>query len=113
MKLLTLSLACFAVSGFAQAANVVVAPFHIDSMRLSDDTGTLYIKPAAAIEVKNSTCRFSDFYAVSPEDALFNQMYAMLLSAGSAGKKVRIWLSDDADDCKANRQRVRVVEVAF
>ncbi|MGP9803211.1 hypothetical protein [Rheinheimera sp. NSM] len=113
MKTTLFSLAVLFQVGAVQAADVAVAPFYIEALRISDGTGTLYIKPVTAIERKNSTCSFTDFYAIAPEDALFNQMYAMLLSAGSAGKKVRIWLSDTPDDCKTSRQRVRLVEIAF
>ena len=96
-----------------QASVVAVGPLHIDYLRISDATNTLYIKPVGNLEVINSSCSARDFYAVDPSDELFNQMYSMLHAAGTAGKKVRVWISDVAGDCKLNRQRVRLVEIQF
>lgn len=96
-----------------QASVVAVGPLQIDYLRISDATNTLYIKPVGNVEVINSSCSARDFYAIDPSDELFNQMYSMLLAAGTAGKKIRVWVSGAASDCKQNRQRVRLVEIIF
>lgn len=104
---------CFHLPLFAMAADVSLTTIQIKTLRLSDTTQTLYLKPTTDIEIKNESCALTDYYAISADDPTFNQMHSILLAAGTADRKVKLWISDTAGDCVKGQQRIAVIEIQF
>ncbi len=103
----------FGISFAASAVQVAETTITISSIRTSDNTGNVYIYPAEQVEQLNATCESSQGYAIDKNYELFNQMYSSLLTAATAGKKVKIWVPLEANDCINQYQKIKVVEVLF
>ena len=95
------------------AANKQTALMTIDLVRASEETDTAYVRPVGDVEIKNTSCSYTDLYAISMSDPNFQTLYATLLSAATAKQKVRLWISDNTGDCLVSRQRIRVVDVFY
>ena len=95
------------------AADVEVDSFTIDKIRMSDNSGNLYILPKEGVEQKNSSCAQTGFYAVHRSAESFNNIQAMLLTAATTSLKVKAWGSVDDGDCLVNFQRLTIVEIDF
>ncbi len=95
------------------AGDVETTPFVISKVRISSNTGIVYIKPQGTTEAKNSTCSKEGLYAFHKDVNLFNQIYSTALAAASSGKPVKVWISTDSNDCVNGYQKVTVMEVNF
>jgi hypothetical protein len=105
--------ALIVISYKSYAANIGTSYFVIDKVRLSAHTGNAYIDPVGAVETINDSCAQRSLYAIYREDPLFKEIYSTALSAAASGKQIKVWVSDEADDCLTGFQKVRVIEVDF
>lgn len=113
MKKIALFTSILSVNAFAN--DVSVTPFYIESIRISESTGITYVNPVGDIQIKNTSCSATDLYSiVNTADSLtYNAAYSALLSAATAKKQVKVWVSTDINDCHNDRQRISIVEVEF
>ncbi|MBE0380413.1 hypothetical protein [Pseudoalteromonas prydzensis] len=110
MRFIKIVIILFVFISNLAAAGVSPTPyFSIDKIRISDNTGYVYIKPTAPISKLNSTCEKADLLALSNNYDLFHLLY----SAADSGKQIKVWLSTDADDCLGGYQKIRLIEVDF
>ncbi|MGO3784727.1 MAG: hypothetical protein ACTJIB_03295 [Pseudoalteromonas prydzensis] len=114
MRIIKIVIILFVFISNLAAAGVSPTPyFSIDKIRISDNTGYVYIKPTAPISKLNSTCEKADLLALSNNYDLFHLLYSAAYSAADSGKQIKVWLSTDADDCLGGYQKIRLIEVDF
>lgn len=87
--------------------------FTVDKVRVSSNTGNLYLDPVENPQHLNSTCSSKSMYAMHKDDEMFHIMYSLALSAAQSKQKVRVWLSTAANDCLSNYQRIKLIEADF
>ncbi|MEM5545885.1 hypothetical protein [Pseudoalteromonas fuliginea] len=101
------------VSNIAVAGVSETPFFSVDRIRISDNTGLIYIQPKEKLASVNKTCSNSNLLALSKDFKLFQELYSAVHSAGIANKKIKVWLSTDENDCFNGYQKVRLIEVDF
>ena len=103
----------FFISHVAMAGVSATTFFSIDRIRISDDTGLVYIQPKEDITPVNQSCKSTHFFALSKNYDLFQELYSAAYSAALSGKEIRVWISTDQNDCLNGYQKVRLIEVNF
>lgn len=101
------------VSNVALAEVTVTSFFSIDRIRISDNTGYVYIQPNEDVTPVNQSCKSTHFFALSKNYDLFQELYSAAYSAALSGKEIRVWISTDQNDCLNGYQKVRLIEVDF
>lgn len=113
MKIKVILLLSLFVSNVALAEVTVTSFFSIDRIRISDNTGYIYIHPKEDITPVNQSCKSTHFFALSKNYDLFQELYSAAYSAALSGKEIRVWISTDQNDCLNGYQKVRLIEVNF
>lgn len=113
MKAITVPIGIFlfVASAIANAGIVETSAFTIEKLRISDNSGYAYIDPVGGIQAINSSCSGTVLYALNKTDELFNQHYTTALAALVSGREIKVWISNDVDDCIATHQRIRSIEL--
>ncbi len=101
------------ISPLCISANVSIEATSIEALRVSEETKIAYVNPKNTIESVNNSCSAKDLYALDTNDFNYQSMMSILLAAGASGKTVTLWVSDVANDCLNDRQRVKVVQINF
>ncbi|NMM39926.1 hypothetical protein [Pseudoalteromonas arctica] len=114
MRIIKVVIILFVFVSNLAAAGVSPTPyFSIDKIRISDNTGYVYIQPKEDITPVNQSCKRTHFFALSKNYDLFQELYSAAYSAALSGKNIRVWISTDHDDCLNGYQQVRLIEVDF
>lgn len=87
--------------------------FTVDKVRVSANTGNLYLDPVETPQHLNTTCSAKSMYAMHKDDNMFHIMYSLALSAAQLKQKIKVWLSTAENDCLSNYQRIRLIEADY
>ena len=81
------------------SANISAGNYTIQSLRVSEPSGLVYIIPESDVNVKNHTCSKADMFALERTSAMYEDLYSVVLSAAMTSKSIELWVSDEESDC--------------